>query len=129
MGFRTGSYATVWDATPKTDTRTDIRISINRKNKSTNEYVHEFSGFVGCYGTAVAKQAARLKRGDRIKLGDVDVTNAYDKEKKTTHTFYKLFAFEELDDAKTEGKDNKTNETVDSGEVEAEEIDDSQLPF
>lgn len=82
MGFRTGAYAKVWEVTPMSDTSTKVRLSVSRKNKQTNEYEQDFSGFVLAIGTAAAKKAACLKEGERIKLGDVDVTTKYDKEKK-----------------------------------------------
>ena len=74
MGFRTGAYAKVWEVTPMSDTSTKVRMSISRKNKQSGEYEQDFSGFVLAIGTAAAKKAAGLKEGNRIKLGDVDVT-------------------------------------------------------
>lgn len=85
MGFRTGAYAKVWEVTPMSDTSTKVRMSISRKNKQSGEYEQDFSGFVLAIGTAAAKKAASLKEGNRIKLGDVDVTTKYDKEKKVTY--------------------------------------------
>ena len=95
MGFRKGSYATVWEVRTLTPTLTKARISIDRKNRETGEYVQDFSGFVVFIGTANASKAARLKEKDRIRLGDVDVTNRYDKEKKVEYTDYKIFDFED----------------------------------
>lgn len=46
MGFRTGAYAKVWEVTPMSDTSTKVRLSVSRKNKQTNEYEQDFSGFV-----------------------------------------------------------------------------------
>ena len=57
MGFRTGSYATIWSVESATDTRTKARISISRKNKQTGEYDTDFSGFVDFIGTAAARKA------------------------------------------------------------------------
>ena len=80
MGFRKDAYATVWSVEVVSDTMTKGRISVSRKNKQTDEYETEFGGFVSFVGTAAAKKAAGLKERDRIRLGDVDVTNRYDKE-------------------------------------------------
>jgi len=124
MGFRKESYATVWEVEPVSDTLTKGRISISRKNKQTGEYETDFSGFVSFVGTVAAKNATQLKEKDRIKLGDVDVTNRYDSEKKITYTNYKIFSFEKQDETPPPTGAEKTQSTVDSGEV-----DDSRLPF
>ena len=125
MGFRTGAYAKVWEVKPFSDTSVKLRLSVSRKNKQTGEYEQDFSGYVNAVGTAAAKKAACLKEGDRIKLGDVDVTTKYDGEKKVTYTNFKLFSFE-LDGNSPATKSNNTEPqpSVDSGEV-----DDARLPF
>lgn len=97
MGFRTGSYCTVWSVETISNTNTKARISISRKNKNTGEYETDFSGFVNFIGSAAASKAASLKERDRIKLGDVDVTNRFDKEKNVLYTNYKVFSFEQPD--------------------------------
>lgn len=98
MGFRTGAWGKVWEVTPVSDTSTKIRISTSRKDKQTNEWKDDFSGYVMCVGTAAASKAAKLQKGDRIKLGDVDVTTTYNEERKTTYTNFRLFSFETSDD-------------------------------
>lgn len=124
MGFRAGSYAKVWEVTPMSDTSTKLRISISRKNKQTNEYEQDFSGFVMAIGSAAAKKAAGLKEGDRIKLGDVDVSTKYDKEKKISYTNFKLFSFEQEESNNSGGGFNTDPQpTVDEGEF------DDRLPF
>ena len=126
MGFRKDAYATVWSVEVKSDTMTRGRISINRKNKQSGEYEQDFSGFVDFVGTAAAHSAASLKERDRIKLGDVDVTNKYDKEKNVTYTNFKIFSFELMNGGNSGAKANTTSPqpNVDDGEV-----DDSRLPF
>ena len=123
MGFRTGAYAKIWEVTPMSDTSTKVRLSVSRKNKQTNEYEQDFSGFVLAIGTAAAKKAACLKEGERIKLGDVDVTTKYDKEKKVTYTNFKMFSFE------VEGDESSSQTTDPQPTVDDGEIDDSRLPF
>lgn len=95
MGFRTNAYATVWEIKPTSNTLTRGRISIDRKNKNTGEWEKEFSGYVAFIGTAAASKALNLKERDRIRLGDVDVSNHYDKEKNITYTDFKIFSFED----------------------------------
>ncbi len=128
MGFRTGSFAKIWKVEAVSDTLTKLRISVSRKNRQTDEYEQDFSGFVSAVGTAAAKKAACLKEGDRIKLGDVDVSNRYDKDKDVTYTNFKIFSFEVDGDApaaaKTSAATAEPQPAVDSGEV-----DDSRLPF
>lgn len=123
MGFRTGSYAKVWAVEPKTDTNTKVRLSISRKNKQTGEYEQDFSGFVLFVGTLAAKKAACLKEGDRIKLGDVDVTTSYNSEKKVTYTNFKCFDFE------VESNTSSTTTSDPQPVVDSGELDDSRLPF
>lgn len=125
MGFRTGAYAKVWEVKPFSDTSVKLRLSVSRKNKQTGEYEQDFSGYVNAVGTAAAKKAACLKEGDRIKLGDVDVTTKYDGEKKVTYTNFKLFSFElDGDSPATKSNNTEPQPSVDSGEV-----DDARLPF
>lgn len=97
MGFRTGAYCTVWEVTPEREFSTKLQISISRKNKD-GEYEQDFSGFVYANGTGAAKKAAQLQKQDRIRLGDVDVTTTYNKEKKVTYTNYKVYSFATSDD-------------------------------
>lgn len=96
MGFRKDSYATVWSVEAKTPSVTKVRISISKKNKQTGEYEQDFSGFVNFCGAA-ASNALKLHEKDRIKLGDVDVTTWYNKEKKIEYTNYACFSFDMAD--------------------------------
>lgn len=112
----------MWEVTPVFDTATKLRISISRKNKQTGEYEQDFSGYVTCVGSAAAQKALKLKEGDRIKLGDCDVSTKYDAQKKVTYTNYKLFDFST--DENVAPRPDPTRPTVDDGEV-----DDNLLPF
>lgn len=127
MGFRPGAYAKVWEVTPMSDTSTKVRMSVSRKNKQSGEYEQDFSGFVLAIGTAAAHKAAGLKEGDRIKLGDVDVSTKYDREKKITYTNFKMFSFdiENGGDASSgSGGNTDPQPSVDGGEP-----DDNRLPY
>lgn len=125
MGFRTGAYAKVWEVNPMSDTSTKIRVSVSRKNKQTGEYEQDFSGFVLCIGTAAARNAAKLKEGARIKIGDCDVTTKYDAQKKITYTNFKLFSFEDAD-----GNSSSMPDATDpQPQVDAGEVDENRLPF
>lgn len=129
MGFRQGSYCTVWSTEVVSDTLVKGRISVSRKNKNTGEYETDFNGFVSFVGTTAAGKAAALKERDRIRLGDVDVTNKYDKEKNVTYTNCKIFSFEKQDEnsgnfGAGQPATPKPSKAVDDGE-----IDDADLPF
>lgn len=123
MGFRTGAYAKVWEVKQVSDTDTKLRISISRKNRRSQEYEQDFSGFVDCIGTAAANKALSLKEGSSIKLGDVDVTTRYNKEKNTNYTNFKVFSFE-ISGGDQQADDPKPKKEVDDGEP-----GDSRLPF
>ena len=84
MGFRKDAYCTVWEVKQGSGNFSDARISTSKKNKQTGEYETDFSGFVRFIGSAHQKSSS-LKEKDRIKLGDCEVTNRYDKEKKVTY--------------------------------------------
>lgn len=98
MGFRSGAYATVWDVKPKTPNITQIRITISKKPRGSDEYVQDFSGFCSVIGATPAQAALALKQRDRIKLGDVEVTTQYVEEKDTTYTNYAIFSFEKVEE-------------------------------
>lgn len=125
MGFRTGSYCKIWSVKPISNTLTSARISISRKNRQTDQYEQDFGGYVSFVGTACAAKALRLREGDRVKLGDVDVTNRYDKEKNTTYTNFNVFSFE------VDGEEAQRPAEVESNLTEGftEVVDDGDLPF
>lgn len=125
MGFRTGAFAKVWEITPVSDTSTKVRLSVSRKNKQTDEYEQEFSGFVMFVGSACAAKALKLSKGARIKLGDVDVTTKYDSDKKITYTNFKAFGFDE--EGGSSGSNAKS--APDEKEVDGGEPEDRELPF
>ena len=127
MGFRTGAFAKVWEVKPFSDTSVKLRLSVSRKNKQTGEYEQDFYGFVNAVGTAAAKKAASLKEGDRIKIGDVDVTTKYGKQKEVTYTNYKIFSFEVDNGNSSPAPKAASNEP--QPEVDGGEADDSRLPF
>lgn len=129
MGFRSNSFAKVWDVKPMSDTKTKLRISVSRKDKQTGEYVQDFSGFVDCVGSLAAKKAAQLKEGDRIKLGDVDVTNRFDKEKNVTYTNFVMFNFEKDGEESAAQPQKKQPADEPQPEVDSGEVDDDRLPF
>lgn len=128
MGFRKDAWATCWGVDVKSDTLTQVRISTSRKNKQTDEYTQDFSGFVAFVGTANAKKAASLKEKDRIKLGDVEVTTKYDADSKITYTNFKCYNFEIQDGS---GATSDNGATTEPQPMVDEGVDDDseKLPF
>lgn len=124
MGFRSGSFCSIWGVEPK-GTWTKVRLSTSRKNRDTGEYEQDFSGFVSFVGNANAK-AQQLKERDRIRLGDVDVTTRYDKEKNREYVNYTCFSFE-MADAQNNNRNNANSNEVDSNPVEGDV--DEEPPF
>ena len=127
MGFKKDAFATSWSVEPVKDTITRAKISISKKNKATGEYESDFNGFVSFVGTASASKAAKLKERDRIKLGDVDVTRKYDKEKQKEYINFNIFSFEMADNNSSkpvQPAPAQSDSNVDDGEFET-----SDLPF
>lgn len=110
MGFRVGSYAKVWKIEEGNGKSSRVRLSVSKKNKQTGEYEQEFSGYCLFIGDAFAKATA-LNEGDRIKLGDVDVTTWYKKETEKEYITYKVFDFEPADGATTTTTTTTTSTT------------------
>lgn len=91
MGFRTGAYAKVWEVTPKTERVTVLKLSVGRKNKQTEAWETDFSGFVSVYGQS-ATEATKLRVGDTIRIGDCDVGTSKRDDKFFTN--YRLYSYE-----------------------------------
>lgn len=93
MGFRNGAYATVWGSEQGKGRFWKVRLTTSHKNRTTQEYETDFSGFCTFIGKA-AEEAPKLHERDRIRLTETEVTNSYDKEKKVTYVNYNVYAFE-----------------------------------
>ena len=129
MGFRKDAFATVWSVEQGKGNYLNVRLSISRKNKQTDQYEDDFSGFCDFIGAAKAK-GEKLKERDRIKLGDTDVTTWYNKEKNTTYTHFKVFDFEMADSAQgTAAKTNDEGKKPPVAVAEEGETDEDDLPF
>ena len=128
MGFRKDAYATVWRVESISPTLTKAQLSISRKNKD-GEYEQDFGSYVAFIGTAAAAKAARLTDKDRIKLGDIDVSTKYDKEKKIMYTNFKIFSFETEEEFNADKSEAKTGAKAEEKNEPDLEIDDSNLPF
>lgn len=123
MGFRKGAYATVWEARQGNGNYTQARISTSRKDKEAEEYRTEFNGWVRLIGEA-HNAAYLLGERARIRIGDCDVTNKYDKERNITYTNYAIFSFEAPDRAAPESA-----RTDDDGFIDVSGTNMDELPF
>lgn len=123
MGFRKDAWAKIWSV-ERGERSTKVRLSISKKNKQTEQYEQDFSGFVTLAGTA-HRDGANLKEGDRIKIGDCDVTNRYDKEQKKEYTNFVVYSFENGD-----VQNNTADPKPAAAPVSiADDEDDGDLPF
>lgn len=138
MGFRQNGYMTVWSTElSKSGNTTRVRLSSSRKNKQTDQYEQDFSGFCTFIGKAHDK-AKNLQERDRIKILECDVGTNYDKEKKIEYVNYKVYDFEMADGSAPEAagaakekkatkKNTKKAATVDEG-AEGDN-NEEELPF
>jgi len=119
MGFRKDAFAKVWEVKPNNGGKsTSVRLSISRK-VAEGQYEEDFSGYVIFIATANTRAAA-LKKNDRIKLGDVDVSSKYNPANKERTFSFKVFSFE-MADGTPQGTTKKKGNTLDA-------IEDGELP-
>lgn len=111
MGFRNGAYASVFGVKKGTGNFYDVNLATSHKDKNTGEYTTDFRGFVrfiGDAGKVVARYAGQSSKSPicRIKLGSVDTTNTYNKEKNVTYTNHVVFSCEVADGSSHGGSSN-----------------------
>lgn len=130
MGFHKDAWASVWSVEEGRGNTMKVRISTSRKNKTTDEYEQDFSGFCTFIGNAKAK-AEKLKPKDRIKLGDVDVTTWYNKEKGVEYVTYKVFDFDTSSGSGATAASSTAAAKKSSGLEDAEDLgaEDDDCPF
>lgn len=129
MGFRKDSFAKIWSVEPGKGKFTKVNLSVSRKNQQTGQYETEFSDFCMFIGTAHTR-AALLKKGDRIKLGDVDVTTRYDKANNRKYIDFKVFSFDMAEAVNGGGYPDPVNHVENQVEENSVESDDgNNLPF
>lgn len=118
MGFRNGAYAKVWKIENDNGHSIKAQISTSRKNKKTEEYETDFNSYALFSGGAY-EAAKKLKDGDRVHLGDVEVRNKYDKEKRVTYTDYFIWSLQDMPDSGSEPKHDSQPSSEDSSENNA----------
>lgn len=129
MGFRSGAYARVWSLEKGNGNYYVADMSTSKKD-ANGEYIKDWSNkFVRLVGTA-AKKAESLTAPVNIRIGNCEVSNHYDTDRKIMYTNYVIFSFDDdnsSDDTKTNAKqkenvDDETFVTVPEGINE-------ELPF
>lgn len=124
MGFRDGAYCKLW----KLDNSGKFpsgQISISYKDKTSGEYVDDFSGFVTFVGDA-AKAVDKMTIPGRFKINGCDVSRTYNKEKQKEFIYFRVFNIEEVEDrgpqkapTKRESKQQKASDDMSVAELEA----------
>ena len=86
MGFRSNTYATVWDVNPVSETMTKIRLSTSKKDKKSGEYETEVmqSDFLTAIkeeeynmynGTVTVSEEDSQQQCVRIEVPSYSITN------------------------------------------------------
>lgn len=97
MGFRNGCYAKVWKIErPEGKKYASVSLSVSRKRREGEGYETIFSDYVMFTGNAL-QSIDQLHTGDRIRLMDVDVNNAYKKDTKEKRYFFFVSEWEPAD--------------------------------
>lgn len=122
MGFHNGAYATVWSIEDKGN-YTKVNLSVSQKNKNTGDYETKFSEFVNFVGAAHAN-AKNLKPRDRIRIGDMDATNTYNKEANKKYYNFAVFSFDSMENAPNQ---TKSSDSSNAGATQSTVADDD--PF
>lgn len=125
MGFRNGAYATVWSVESVKSNVTKVRISVSRKNRQTDTYEQDFSGYCSFVGNC-AVDALKLRERDRIRLGDVDVTTKYDAANRKEYVNYAVFSFEHAEQGPAPQNHSPSDQPP---EANPTETDNDKLPF
>lgn len=127
-----GSTCTFWKVqrVAENGKTCDVQISVSKKNKQTDQYETDFSGFVKFCGEALVKFAQSLQEKDKIDIDSFELTNKYDKEKKVTYTNVSVFAAKkhEWNDSNGSGGNKTATGNEDFMKVDDNLIDED-LPF
>lgn len=123
MGFRNNAYATVWECRPGKGNYIEARISTSKKNKMTDQYETDFSGWVRLVGRA--SDLGMLAEKSRIKIIECDVTNNYSKEKQTTYWNPVIFDAELVEGSNTSAPTSRPSDDF----MSIPDDIDEQIPF
>lgn len=134
MGFRSGAYMKVWQVQPKSDKAVTVQGSVSVKNRTTGEYETKFNEYCSFLGENVATKAKTLKRGDTIRLGDVDVEGVWDANAQKKYYNFKVFSFD-FERSSAGGGNTSGNAVTQDEEMStayegiSDDVDEEGLPF
>lgn len=122
MGFRNDGYATVWEVRPgKSKRSTLVRVSTSRKERGSDEWETDFTGWIKFLGNA-GEKALSLKQKDRIITKRVEVQTRYDKEAGKEWIDYIVWDFGFPEDKEKKTLNNSANDQPDIPMVEEEDV-------
>ena len=91
MGFKVGSYLTLWKEGNNYGHNYLVRqCSTNRRDQNTGQYTSDFSHFVRFYGKA-KEVIGKLPERSRIKITECDVQTYFNSKKGITETTFIVF--------------------------------------
>lgn len=127
MGFRSGAYARIWKIEKGKGNFYVADMSTSKKKKDggyEKDWGCKFTMLIGS-----AAKAAEAGLPDRVRIGDCEVSNKYDAEKKVMYTNYAIYSFQDAED-------NGGNAKPDQAQVKREDVvnvpegaDGDELPF
>lgn len=134
MGFRRGAYARLWKYDDGKGNYLTAQLSVSRKNQEGKYETAWQDSYVRLIGKAERdiRGLTIPEKGIAVKIGDCDVTNKYDKEKKTTYTNYMIFSFDDIEvDGNASPKKASAPNTVadEGGYANIPDGVDDELPF
>lgn len=132
MGFKVGSYLTLWREGNNFGHNYLVRqCSTNRKDKDTGEYVTDFSHFVRFYGKA--KDVINgLPERSRIKILDCDVSTYFNQKKGTNEVSFTVFDCERVESYGSKDANASAKASAPVAEKKQEQaapVADDGLPF
>ena len=128
MGFRQNAYARIWNLEKGKGNYMVADMSTSKKD-ANGEYVKDWANkFVRLIGNA-AKEAEKMSAPCNVRIGECDVTNHYDAEKRQTYTNYLIFTFAEDDNGGDKKTSAKKKPIADGDYIKVPEGIDEELPF
>lgn len=91
--MRNGAYCKIWEVRDGKGNYKEANISVSRKNKQSGNYDKVFGAWVRLVGTA-KDQVGKIDLSKNVKIAECEITNNYDKDKKTMYWNPVIYAFD-----------------------------------